>query len=47
MKKTQTQINIIKDGGAKIPLLWKVVNENGHFLHIRNWLTGENRVCRK
>ena len=29
MKKTQTQINAIKDSGVKCPLFWKVVNENG------------------
>lgn len=47
MKKTKAQIDLIKDSGAKFPLFWKVVTENGHFLHIRNWLTVENRVCRK
>ena len=47
MKKTKAQINLIKDSGAKFPLFWEVVTENSHILHIRNWLTGENRVCRK
>ena len=47
MKKTQTQINAIKDSGARFPLFWEVVTENDNFLHIRNRLTGENRVCRK
>ena len=46
MKKTQPQINAIKDSGAKFPLLWKVVNENGHFIQFVNRLTGETRVCR-
>lgn len=32
---------------VRYPFLWHVVRENGHYLHIRNWLTGENLVCRK
>ena len=47
MKKTGAQIDTIKDSGVKCPLLWKVVNENNHFLQIRNRITGENRVVRK
>ena len=47
MKKTKTQIDAIRDSGVKFPLLWKVVNENGHFIQFKNWLTGETRVCRK
>lgn len=47
MKKTKSQINIIRDSGARFPLFWEVVTENDHFMHIRNWLTGENRICRK
>ena len=47
MKKTKDQIYVIKDSGAKFPLLWKVVNENGHFIQFVNRLTGETRVCRK
>ena len=46
MKKTPSQKAIIQNNG-EIPLFWNVVQENGHFLHIRNWLTGEHRVCRK
>lgn len=46
MKKTPSQKAIIQNNG-EIPLFWSVIQENGHFLHIRNWLTGEHRVCRK
>lgn len=47
MKRTKAQIDLIKDSGARFPLFWEVVTENDHFLHIRNRLTGENRVCCK
>lgn len=47
MKKTRLQIDAMKDSGVKCPLMWKVVNENNHFLQIRNRITGEHRVCRK
>lgn len=47
MKKTRLQIDTMKDSGVKCPLMWKVVNENNHFLQIRNRITGENRVVRK
>lgn len=47
MKKTNAQIDLIKDSGAKFPLFWEVVTENDHFMHIRNWLAGKNRVCCK
>lgn len=46
MKKTKQQKDIIRDSGAQ-PLFWTVVHENDRFLHIRNWITGENRVFRK
>lgn len=46
MKKTPSQKSIIQNNG-EIPLFWSVIQENGHFLHIRNWITGEHRVCRK
>ena len=47
MKKTRLQIDAMKDSGVKYPLMWKVVNENNHFLQIRNRITGEHRVVRK
>lgn len=47
MKKTKEQVACIKGSGIRFTFLWDVVLENGHFLHIRNWLTGENRVIRK
>ena len=47
MKKTRLQIDTMKDIGVKCPLLWKVVNENNHFMQIRNRITGERRVVRK
>ena len=46
MKKTPQHNEIMKDY-VRCPILWGVVQENGHFLHIRNWITGEHRVCRK
>lgn len=47
MKKSKEQIVLIKDTGIQWPFFWEVVSENAHFLHIRNWFTGENRVVRK
>lgn len=46
MKKTNAQKALIREYGYN-PILWNVVSENGHFLHIRNWLTRKHRVCRK
>lgn len=46
MKKTPQQKEIMKDY-VRCPFVWDVVDENGHFLHIRNWFTGEHRICRK
>lgn len=46
MKKTPQHKEIMKDY-VRCPFFWDVVDENGHFLHIRNWLTGERMVCRK
>lgn len=46
MKKLPRHNEIMKDY-VRCPIFWGVVQENGHFLHIRNWLTGEHRVCRK
>lgn len=47
MKKTTEQIDCMKDSGVRFPFFWDIMLDNDHFLHIRNWLTGENRVCRK
>lgn len=47
MKKTKDQVAYIKGSGIRLTFLWDVVLENDHFLHIRNWLTGENRVISK
>lgn len=47
MKKTAAQIARIRSSGIRFPFFWDVILENGHFLHIRNWLTGENRVLNK
>ena len=47
MKMTRGQIDTMKDSGVKCPLMWKVVNENNHFLQIRNRITGEHRAIRK
>lgn len=38
---------LLLDHGIRFPFFWEVVNENDHFLHIRNWFTGENRVICK
>ena len=46
MKKTQKHKDIMKDQGCK-PFFWEVAGENGHFLIIRNWFTGEYRACQK
>ena len=46
MKKTPQHKEIMKDY-VRYPILWGLVHENGHYLHIRNRLTGERRVCRK
>lgn len=46
MKKLPRHNEIMKDY-VKHPIFWGVVQENSHFLHIRNRFTGENRVCRK
>ena len=40
-------MDLLKDNGIRFPCFWHIVSENGHFLHIRNWLTGENRVINK
>ena len=47
MKKTRLHIDAMKDSGIKCPLVWKVLNENKRFLHIRHRLTGEHRIVRK
>lgn len=46
MKKTPQQKDIMKDHCCR-PFFWEVASENVHFMIIRNWLTGEHRVCRK
>jgi hypothetical protein len=46
MKRTPQHKDIMKDY-VRWPIFWGVVQENGHFLQIRNRLTGERRVCRK
>lgn len=46
MKKTPQHKEIMKDY-VRCTFFWDVVDENGHFLHIRNWFTGKHRVCRK
>lgn len=47
MRKTAAQIARIRSSGIRFPLFWDVVLENGNFLHIRNWMTGENRILNK
>ena len=32
---------------VKCPAFWIVVHDGEHHLHIRNWITGENRVITK
>lgn len=46
MKKTPQHKEIMKDY-VRYPFFWGVVYENGHYLHIRNRITGERMVCRK
>lgn len=31
----------------KTPHQKAIIRENNNYLHIRNWLTGEHRICRK
>lgn len=47
MKKTKAQIACMKDSGIRFPFFWDVMLDNDHFLHVRNWFTGENRIIRK
>ena len=47
MKKTKAVTALMKDCGIRIPFLWEIVSENGHFLHVRNWIAGKNRVISK
>lgn len=40
-------MDLLKDNDIRLPFFWHIVSENDHFLHIRNWLTGQNRVLHK
>lgn len=46
MKKTPQHKAIMKEY-VRYPAFWGVVDENGHYLHIRNHFTGEHMVSRK
>jgi len=46
-KKPEAIVALLKDHGIRCPSLWEIVSENGNFLHVKNWFTGENRVIRK
>lgn len=47
MKKSKAVTALMKDDGIRCPFLLEIVSENGHFLHVRNRITGENRVIVK
>lgn len=47
MKKSKAVTALMKDDGIRCPFLWEIVSENEHFLRVRCWLTGENRVISK
>jgi hypothetical protein len=44
--KTHEIKDIMKDYGC-CPFFWNVVEEKDHIIVVRNWLTGEFRICRK
>lgn len=46
MRKTAEQKEIIKDY-CRFPFFWTIQLESEWFLWIRNWITGDIRVCRK
>lgn len=47
MRKSKVQRQWIRASGIRFPFLWRIVYENGHFLHVRCRLTGENRIITK